>query len=411
VAWAQWIIGLVAAIVAILGVKTYFDVQNKINATIEKALANANERTTQAINDFTTAKDAALENLKIETDQAKARISEQTTQASAEIALIVGGLPKYIASPPISGLARQVYDAQHEQKLPGKLARSEAAPPTSDDTVNEVYDNIGVTHQFLESAFSLRLSLAGGNVIATVHFGDKYNNGFWNGEQLVLGDGDGEIFLKFSGLDIVAGELCYGIIQEKTKLLFQGMQGALLTHLRDIFSVMAVQWREKQTAIAASWSIGAGAFSSKIDAPALRSMKAPGTAYNNETLGKDPQPARMRDYVTTDEDNGGIHINSGIPNHAFYLASVAVGGFSWERIGMIWVKTLDRLTSSTDFEGFAATTFQTAKDLFGNNSNEAKAVAKAWADVGISVHMRRTRSFRAKNKSVPTVAEHVSEHE
>ena len=55
-------------------------------------------------------------------------------------------------------------------------------------------------------------------------------------------------------------------------------------------------------------------------------MKAPGTAYDDPRLGKDPQPAHMDDYVETTEDNGGVHINSGIPNHAFYLAATALGG-------------------------------------------------------------------------------------
>ena len=62
---------------------------------------------------------------------------------------------------------------------------------------------------------------------------------------------------------------------------------------------------------------------------AFRSLKAPGTAYDNKLIHKDPQPARMADFVDTKEDDGGIHINSGIPNHAFFLAAKALGGHAW----------------------------------------------------------------------------------
>ena len=69
-------------------------------------------------------------------------------------------------------------------------------------------------------------------------------------------------------------------------------------------------------------------------------MKAPGTAYDNDVLGKDPQPADMQHYVRTGQDNGGVHINSGIPNHAFYLAATAIGGHAWEKAGQIWYDTI-----------------------------------------------------------------------
>jgi Zn-dependent metalloprotease len=65
-------------------------------------------------------------------------------------------------------------------------------------------------------------------------------------------------------------------------------------------------------------------------------MAAPGTAYDDPILGRDPQPSHMRDYVHTVEDNGGVHINSGILNHAFYRAATAIGGKTWHVLGKIW---------------------------------------------------------------------------
>ena len=130
--------------------------------------------------------------------------------------------------------------------------------------------------------------------------------------------------------------------------------------------------------------IGSGLFMPKIDGKALRSMKAPGTAYDDPVLGKDPQPATMKDYVETTSDNGGVHINSGIPNHAFYLAAAEIGGHSWTKAGKIWYIALrDRLRSGTNFEGAAYATISVAKDLYGSGSKEMKAVRKAWKAVGV----------------------------
>jgi Zn-dependent metalloprotease len=115
-------------------------------------------------------------------------------------------------------------------------------------------------------------------------------------------------------------------------------------------------------------------------------MKDPGTAYDDPVLGKDPQPAHMKDYVNTSSDNGGVHINSGIPNHAFYVVATELGGYAWEKAGQIWYVTLkDKLTSSSKFQDCANLTYQAAADLFGSGSIEHQAVKKGWAEVGITV--------------------------
>ena len=117
-------------------------------------------------------------------------------------------------------------------------------------------------------------------------------------------------------------------------------------------------------------------------AQAIRSMKAPGTAYDDPVLGKDPQPEHMRDYVNTVEDNGGVHINSGIANKAFYEAAVRLRGYAWEKAGLIWYKTLcDRLKPLATFGDAVRLTSAVAKELFG--AAEAKAVKEAWKAVGL----------------------------
>jgi Zn-dependent metalloprotease len=114
-------------------------------------------------------------------------------------------------------------------------------------------------------------------------------------------------------------------------------------------------------------------------------MKAPGTAYNNNLLGKDPQPANMQHYVHTSEDNGGVHLNSGIPNHAFYLAAMAMDGNAWDKAGQIWYDTIrdKSLKSTANFASFAGRTVANAGHRYGTNSTEQKSVADAWGQVGV----------------------------
>jgi Zn-dependent metalloprotease len=117
-------------------------------------------------------------------------------------------------------------------------------------------------------------------------------------------------------------------------------------------------------------------------------MKAPGTAYDDPALGgKDPQPDHMSHYDRTFEDNGGVHINSGIPNHAFYVTAAELGGYSWERAGLIWYETLlsPFMGPTTRFTRFARLTLLTARQQFGTDSEEERAVRAGWNAVGISV--------------------------
>ena len=118
-------------------------------------------------------------------------------------------------------------------------------------------------------------------------------------------------------------------------------------------------------------------------------MKAPGKAYNNPTLGRDPQPDHMSKYVMmpdTDEgDNGGVHINSGIPNKAFYLTAMGIGGYAWEAPGHIWYAALKASSQWTNFQEFADITHLTAGQLYGSQSTEQQAVVSAWKEVGIRI--------------------------
>jgi Zn-dependent metalloprotease len=155
--------------------------------------------------------------------------------------------------------------------------------------------------------------------------------------------------------------------------------------MSDVFGSLVKQYQLKQIAGEADWIIGAGLLTENVNGVGIRSMKAPGTAYDDPVLGKDPQPAHMRDYVNTISDNGGVHINSGIPNHAFYITAIELGGFAWEKAGQIWYVTLkDKLDANSKFQDCVNLTYQTAGELFGAGSLEQQAVKKGWAEVGLT---------------------------
>ena len=214
---------------------------------------------------------------------------------------------------------RTIYDARHHTDLPGRKVRSEGSDPGKDATVNRAYAGLGATFELYLKAYE-RQSIDGNGLPldATVHFDNDYNNAFWNGEQMVFGDGDGEIFLDFTiPIDVIGHELTHGVTQYTANLTYFGQPGALNESLSDVFGSLIKQYTLGQTAAEADWLIGAGLLAPRVTGKALRSMKAPGTAYDDDVLGKDPQPATMDDFVRTGRDNGGVHINSGIPNHAF----------------------------------------------------------------------------------------------
>ena len=216
------------------------------------------------------------------------------------------------------------------------------AQPVKDVAVNEAYDGLGATYDFFSKAYGRdSIDDAGLALDASVHFGKDYDNAFWDGKQMVFGDGDGVYFNRFTvSLDVIGHELTHGVTEDEAGLIYSNQSGALNESISDVFGVLVKQYALKQKAADADWLIGATLLTKKVKGVALRSMKAPGTAYDDPVLGKDPQPAHMKGYVQTMEDNGGVHINSGIPNNAFYRLAVALGGFAWEKAGRIWYEAL-----------------------------------------------------------------------
>ncbi len=284
---------------------------------------------------------------------------------------------------------RTVYDAQHKQvRCSGKVVRNEGQGPTGDKAVDEAYDGLGATYDLYWDVFGRNSIDDNGMALnGTVHYGTNYNNAFWDGACMAFGDGDGQIFNRFTiAVDVMGHELTHGVTENEAGLVYYFQPGALNESISDVFGSLVKQYVVKQTASQADWLIGAGLFTPQVQGVALRSMKAPGTAYDDPKLGKDPQPAHMKDLYRGWSDNGGVHINSGIPNHAFYHAAINLGGYAWEKAGHIWYETLrdPRLKKTTTFKPFAKLTVSVAGKLYGVGGVEQKAVRDAWSQVGIS---------------------------
>ena len=290
------------------------------------------------------------------------------------------------------GAKRTVYDVDHgsQGNLPGTKVRAEGDPEVTDVAVNQAYDGSGTTFDFYEQVFN-RNSVDGQGLelVSSVHFETDYDNAFWDGSQMVYGDGDGQMF-KRGGftecLDVMAHELTHGVTQFTAGLRYRAQSGALNESFSDVLGSLVRQRSLGQTAGQADWLIGEGIMGPELPGEALRSLKAPGTAFKY-----DNQPADMAHYVNLPDDgdprhdNGGVHINSGIPNHAFYLAAIGIGGNAWEKAGAIWYTTLTtRLHENSDFQAAADATVAVSGDLYGAGGAEQQAVRSAWVQVGIT---------------------------
>jgi len=287
-----------------------------------------------------------------------------------------------------AGRQRAVYDAKRKRALPGTLVRGEGDAATGDKAADEAYDGSGRTYDFYNKVFQ-RNSIDGRGIRidSSVHYSVDFSNAQWNGRQMLYGDGDGRLFNRFTAaLDVIGHELTHGVTQYSAALEYHDQPGALNEHFSDVFGIMVKQHALKQSAKKSDWLIGVGIFTSGVRGDAVRSMKAPGSAYNDPTIGRDPQPAHMSNFVKTHDDSGGVHINSGIPNHAFYLLATSLGGNAWDVAGKIWYVTLtQKLGHTADFQRCADATFTVAGELHGKGSEPQQAVAAAWKAVGIEI--------------------------
>src|SRR5262245_7412833 len=252
---------------------------------------------------------------------------------------------------------RTIYDQQHSQtQTLGKVARSEGQRQVADQAVNQAYDGLGATYVYYWTVFQ-RDSIDGQGLplLGLVHYGSNYDNAFYDGAgHMFFGDGDGRILTQTTaGIDVIGHELTHGVTQHEANLTYSGQSGALNESMSDVFGIQVKQFALKQDVTQSDWLIGAEIVGPALK-PALRSMKAPGSANPHDT-----QPADMSKYVP----GGDVHINSGIPNRAFYVVATTLGGHAWDAAGPIWYAALcdPALPPDAGFSRFARLTLKHAQ--------------------------------------------------
>lgn len=275
------------------------------------------------------------------------------------------------------------YDAQNRQRTPGTLWSD------ADNNLNAKYDGAavdahyyaGLTYDYYKNVFGRNsYDNKGAALKSTVHYGRSYNNAFWNGQQMVYGDGDGTTFIPLSGgLDVVAHELTHAVTDFSSDLVYQYESGALNEAISDIFGTLMEYYDNNNP----DFEIGEDIYTPNKAGDALRSMSDP-TKYGD--------PDHYSKRYTGTSDNGGVHTNSGIINKAAYLLSqggthygVTVQGIGTTKLGAIFYRANTvYFTSSTNFSQARAGLVQAATDLYGATSAEVNSVKKAFDAVGVN---------------------------
>ncbi len=283
----------------------------------------------------------------------------------------------------------EVYNCKNTTNLTGAAliwSNASTRKPADKDAKNVIIAADATWHFYYDLFGRNSIDKLGMIIKQYIHFDKNYDNAFWDGKRMIFGDGDGKIFGSFtSDIDIVGHELTHGVTQFEANLDYTLQSGAMSESFSDIFGIMIKQRTLNQDVKTSNWLIGENCLlGSKY---ALRSMKAPGTAYvNHPQLGTDPQPATMDKFVnlpnTQEADWGGVHYNSGITNFAFYVAAYNMGGFAWEKAGRIWYVALTdtkNLKQNATFADLKNITIRIAGQLFGSGSLQEKAVKDGWA--------------------------------
>ena len=280
------------------------------------------------------------------------------------------------------GAAIYTYDGKNRTALPGTLwaDTDNLFNATRDAAAVDAHYYAGVTYDYYKKTFNRNsYNDAGAPLKSTVHYGKNYNNAFWNGSQMVYGDGDGTTFIAFSGgIDVVGHELTHAVTEYSSNLIYQNESGALNEAISDIFGTLIEYYDNRNP----DWEVGEDIYTPGKAGDALRSMSDP-TKYGD--------PDHYSKRYTGTSDNGGVHTNSSIINKAAYLLAnggthygVTVNGIGKDKVGAIYYRANTLyLTQSATFSQARAALVQAAADLYGANSAEVTAVKQSYDAVGV----------------------------
>lgn len=218
----------------------------------------------------------------------------------------------------------------------------------------------------------------GGTIISVVNItdeqGQSYGNAFWNGMAMFYGNG-GSVFKPLAGaLDVAAHEMTHGVIQNTANLEYQNEPGAINESMADIAGAMVDR---------SNWQLAEDIIpngSPYFPTGAMRDLSNP---HNGGSSFSDPsyQPMHVNEKYTGTNDNGGVHMNSGIINYAYYLLAESISKNKAEKL---FYRALSvYMTQTSQFIDCRLAFESAAKDLYGNGSTEHNAVASSFFQVGI----------------------------
>lgn len=331
---------------------------------------------------------------------------KDTRSSTAPYLADMSGKGKFFPRTP-GNAARVVFDAQDGEERPGVQVRSEGQAATGDNDTDKAYDFTGTVRDYYKEIHNWNsIDNEGMRMISVVHFKEKFNNAFWDGRMMTYGRGDQVIFRTFVLPDICGHEITHGVTQFVANILYFGQSGAINESLSDVFGKLIEMYANKTPVSKFDWVVGRGCFMPEVTGRGIRDMMNPGTAYRDVKLGKDPQPAHMKDYIVTTRDKGGVHANSGIPNRAFALCADAIGGFAWDKVAHIWFEARANCGDKPSFASFAAHTVEACGKL--GFASETDKVNKAWLDVGVTPSLTAVDTITppAPPRGLPFPGEH-----
>jgi len=315
-------------------------------------------------------------------DPEPAQRTAVASQALRQQRLSMSAASLAMLTPPRPGKGdRQIIDDQHQWAVGVSLVRGEGDPEVALANANAAYDGLGATRAFYRDTLGRdSIDNAGLTLLGNVNFGVQYDNAFWDGTEMVFGEGDGVIFKDFTlDVDVCGHELTHGVTQYTAGLLYTDQPGAMNEAFSDIFGSCIDQFVHNVDAGEHNWLIGEEVMGDQLYGEAIRSMSHPGTAYDDPILGTDPQPADMSGYVP----GGDPHVNSGIINRTFYLTAIELGTVPAARI---YYNTLLNLWPNAQFSDCAYVCAEQARILARDGKvgrNAPQTVRSAFREVGI----------------------------
>lgn len=297
------------------------------------------------------------------------------------------------------GQVVKIYSMGKQTDFSQAVMKRDGSFPSLDKDVNAAYEGIKATYEFFKETFGIKsINNASLELDGYVHFDTDYCNAFWDGQQMVFGDGDRKIFNSFTkDIDIAAHEQSHGLTDylagtesnngKPTGINYEGQAGGINEGYSDIFGISVKQWKKKESPRDSNWLIGEKLIISKKGRSyALRNMLRPGSGFiNHPALGTDTQISHLAEYQSRENQNVEIdpHDSSGIVNRAFATASIEYQGNTKDAIVKVFFDTLPKLIAEETFNGLANKTLEVAKADFSSDVDIQKALYKGWRDVGV----------------------------